>query len=484
MNHPIKLQKKIDIPWRLLLIIVLIVSVFFRIEGILNDFWLDEIWSLLFAESLKSPLEIITKIHHDNNHYLNTLFLYYFQNNVTWYIFRIPSLVAGFGIMAMAVLINPNRGGIYTFTTLTLIGFSFIIINYSTEARGYSMMLFFALAGFWCLRHFLSHKKPITLIFFWSTIIAGSLSHLTFIHFFTAAFLWSSLVLLRKGQIKEGMIQLGMLHVLPVIFIITLYFINISGMVIGGGPDYSLIRVVGETINIALGASFTGIPAIITILVAVFIFVAELIYLYQKKSSLWIFYLVVIFLSPAVLIIITQPKVLLIRYFLISILFFLILLSHFLCRCYMKGHWGKYLYIIFVLLFCLGNGVKILDFMKYGRGSYIDALKFMDENSGGHITISSDHDFRNKMTLFYYLRYLPEETNITYYSSKEVPDVAPMWYITHSQVKDYRPSNSLYSPDGTKYTLEKEYRYACLSGWHWFIYKKEDCPKNKILQIN
>ncbi len=37
--------------------------------------WLDELWSLANADAVSSPLEVLTGVHSDNNHYLYTLYL-------------------------------------------------------------------------------------------------------------------------------------------------------------------------------------------------------------------------------------------------------------------------------------------------------------------------------------------------------------------------------------------------------------------------
>ena len=41
-----------------------------------NDLWTDEIWSLQLVQDLRSPAEVFWGISHDNNHYLNSLWLY------------------------------------------------------------------------------------------------------------------------------------------------------------------------------------------------------------------------------------------------------------------------------------------------------------------------------------------------------------------------------------------------------------------------
>ena len=47
-----------------------------RVAVIDNDLWLDEVWSVQHAASVESPAEIFFSLHHDNNHHLNTLWLW------------------------------------------------------------------------------------------------------------------------------------------------------------------------------------------------------------------------------------------------------------------------------------------------------------------------------------------------------------------------------------------------------------------------
>jgi hypothetical protein len=68
-----------------------------RIRGARNDLWLDEIWSLKLAQSAKSVMEIFTRLHHDNNNYLNTLYLYLAPNRGNWWGYRFLSIAAGIG---------------------------------------------------------------------------------------------------------------------------------------------------------------------------------------------------------------------------------------------------------------------------------------------------------------------------------------------------------------------------------------------------
>jgi hypothetical protein len=251
-------------------------------------------------------------------------------------------------------------------------------------------------------------------------------------------------------------------------------------MIIDGGPIYSPVDVLGDTFTLTLGAPETGLVAIIVSLAAVMVFLFELVILWREKLDVWIFFATAVFLSPALLFTVTSPESLYVRYFFVCVPFFLLLLSRFLCRCYHQGTVGKVMYVVLLGLFCYGNGLRIADFLKDGRGHYLDAVRYMAEQTEGQIiTIGSDHDFRNKMVLAFYARYLPRGKKIVYFDRHAWPKEGPQWVIIHSLEKDYRPYLNFTEPNGTRYALVKSFPYSGLSGWHWFVYRQTGGPYGK-----
>src|SRR5277367_227554 len=63
----------------LLLTGLIIFAAIVRVIATHNDLWLDELISLRIAHAAKTPWQIFNAVHTDNNHYLNTLFLYYLK---------------------------------------------------------------------------------------------------------------------------------------------------------------------------------------------------------------------------------------------------------------------------------------------------------------------------------------------------------------------------------------------------------------------
>ena len=103
--------------------LLLVAAAVIRIRAAHNDLWLDEIWSLLSVRKIASPLEVFTKIHLDNNHYLNSLWLYLFREHDNWPGFRIPSIVIGVGSVAMAGMIARRLKVRATFFAMFLVAF-------------------------------------------------------------------------------------------------------------------------------------------------------------------------------------------------------------------------------------------------------------------------------------------------------------------------------------------------------------------------
>ena len=84
---------------------LLIVSAGLRLLAARGDLWLDELWSLSFARQMTSPLDVWTAIHHDNNHPLNTLYLFVVVHlagaHASPMLFRLLSLVSGAAMLVV-----------------------------------------------------------------------------------------------------------------------------------------------------------------------------------------------------------------------------------------------------------------------------------------------------------------------------------------------------------------------------------------------
>ena len=67
----------------------------------LGDLWLDEIWSINFARDANTAGDIFFRIQHDNNHALNSLFLYYVKEQSVFIVYRLLAVLSGIGTILL-----------------------------------------------------------------------------------------------------------------------------------------------------------------------------------------------------------------------------------------------------------------------------------------------------------------------------------------------------------------------------------------------
>ena len=98
-------------PWGILVVCgALLAGVTLRCSATAGELWLDELWSLLKVSQLANPVEILTTVKHDNNHILNSLWMWLCGPVQGAILYRLPSLI--FGLTLLALLIPRGRNEI------------------------------------------------------------------------------------------------------------------------------------------------------------------------------------------------------------------------------------------------------------------------------------------------------------------------------------------------------------------------------------
>lgn len=137
-----------SLPW-LAIGLPLLFGLALRIAAAQGDYWLDEAWSALFARDAGTPARVFFAINHDNNHFLNTLWLQGVGWGASPMLGRALSIICGTAGIAVAGLIGARRGLRVAAVTATLFAISPIMVTYGSEARGYAPMLLALLGAIW-----------------------------------------------------------------------------------------------------------------------------------------------------------------------------------------------------------------------------------------------------------------------------------------------------------------------------------------------
>ena len=456
-------------------IIVVALSIIPRIFGIFSDFWLDEIWSYFRLLPLKSPIEIFTKFRSDNNHFLNSLFMFLIGDTGHWYRYRLLSLTTGLLTIPLVWISMKKTDRAEACIATILTAASYLLINFSSEARGYAAVVFFSAAAWYCLQRRLSNRSLTWAILLWFSICLGLLSHLTFLFVFVAAAIWLPYDRMKRHEgwasiAKEWLTCFGV----PVAFSACFYVLVVSRIRVVGGPEYNLLDILAETFSYTGGeGQFVNQLTIAWGLVTAGLIGWSLFLLWKRGRSEWLFLLTVIFLAPAAALMIHRPQVLFVRYFLIDIFFGYIALS-FLLADFLKSSKlpARVAVMVFLAVFLAGNGFQAARLMEFGRGGYRQAMQFIGETTPWEqITLISDHPVRNGKLVDFYKRFLPPKKDallLTDYPPSSPPD----WIILHSTDEPPRFTEHVKDGYGNLYTQRKLYQYAGPSGWCWAIYSR------------
>jgi hypothetical protein len=311
------------------------------------------------------------------------------------------------------------------------------------------------------------------MIIFWCAVVLGFLAHLEFAICFAGLVAWSLWRFVRYRQIwRQAVLDLFALFTVPIVLLLAFYFVAIRGMEVGGGPNYQVMPLLIKTASYMLGGPPSGVAAGIAALLAVASIYLVLMYLMFARDDRWIFYAVVI-VTPLALLPLLLPVPLSVRYFIISVAASLVLLSSGYAALLHRGGAGRGVGLTLLALFVAGNAIDTGNLLRFGRGQYLAALRFMEKNSDSReIVITSDHGFRNGMLVNYYKRYL-ERPAYTHYVER-APSGAE-WLIFHRfDLREQR--ERVTDTYGNNYQLVSIYRYSDLSGWNWLLYHNLNRP--------
>jgi hypothetical protein len=436
-----------------------------------GDLWLDEIWSVFFAEAARTPWEIVTRFKHDNNHVLNTLYLYVIGKQQDLMVYRGMAIVSGIGSLLILRKIALRWGPAESVIVLLLAGTSYPLILYFSEARGYAPAILFGLLSLFLLQECQRRFHPVRLVLFWSMSILGVLSHLTFVIVFLSLAIYSlHYELTADAPFTRRSLQAGKYLFVPGVFITAWYLFYASEMTIGGGPAVDKYTILAQGIASLLGLPDTLLVLGIPLLMLPVLW--SLVLLYKEGDREWSFYGSALLVAPAFAIILAGSSYFNYRYVIVCFPFLYLVISRLLAKSYHSDAKAYHYLAFFVLgLYVLGQAFRLAPFFEHGRGSYRPVISEMAKTSSGTmITVGSDNDFRNKMLIEFYSRFLDGGKRLRYIDQQLWTSDPPEWLILHSLDEAVVPEPWISTEDGRMYRLIRSEGFSGNSGFSWFLY--------------
>ena len=118
-----------------------------RIASAQGGLWLDEAWSAELVRQVGTPLGIFLNINHDNNHHLNSLWLYCVGFDAPPVLQRALSIVTGTITIAVAAKLFRRRDRYAALIAALLFALSPMLVDLGSAARGYAPMTLALLAA-------------------------------------------------------------------------------------------------------------------------------------------------------------------------------------------------------------------------------------------------------------------------------------------------------------------------------------------------
>jgi hypothetical protein len=457
---------------------VLAAAALLRLGALRSEFWLDEIWSWEFSRAAASPWHIFAGAdqHHDNNHKLNTLFLWLYPSGASWGMYRLHSLAAGLATVALAALLARRRGRFEALCAALLFASNYWLVLCSAEARGYALAVLFALLAFYALQGYLLDGRRSMLLWFWLAVILGFSAHLTFLHVYLGLGLWSVYRGARSGlSRREEIRQLLACHLVPCLFLLALYLVDVRRMQFGGGPPQPASLVVARLLSLGLGVAPSAAAAAVVVF-TVLTLIFGLRQLAREREGLGLFFGTVIVGSPA-LFLLGKPAYLFERYFLISFVFFLLLLSFVLGALRRRSRAGSFLAVLVMLAIVGGGTMRVVAFERGGRGHFLDALAYIERQSPEQgATLCGDYDFRVRKMYRFYVPYLAAPERLVYRPQETLPPQGADWLLVHRIDAGYPLYERMHDKHDNVYRRVVDFPADAFGGWSWHVYRNEKNP--------
>lgn len=469
-------------PWAILLLPgSMLIAFWLRMMAASNQLWFDELCSVELASQMSGPLGVFTEFFYDNNHYLNTFWLYALGPNADGWLYRMPSVIAGVATVAAIFWALKPWGVVAQRIGAILMTFSYVHIHYSSEARGYALLILFFVLAFACLDRFHRESESRYAILFGVFTSLAFLSHLMAIEAYMACGLWSLSFQLRQNVDRRTQIsRLALCHFLPVIVGAALYLVNVRYLAVGGGPRYNGFFVAVSAWSLLLGAARPSLLRMACGIISIGL-VASSVWTCRNsdasranKSEAWRFFVVFLGLIPAIRLLI-PGSLIYVRYFLLQVTFGVMLLAILAAFCIKhRPNLRGPVWVLLALILC-AHIVHLERLLTYGRGDYESITETIANGSTtDQIRIASSNEQLDAPVLRYFQRQTPlSEKEIEICDVEDRPD----WLIVHRNMDCATQPFEIPTTkqiNGETFCLRAVSCASYLSGFEWRCYQRVD----------
>jgi hypothetical protein len=376
-----------------------------RLFAARGDLWLDEIWSIQNLEHVSNVGGIFWGISQDNNHLLNSLWLWIVGPDAPPIVIRLESIVLGTLTIPMAAKLCARNGSIAALAAAALVAGSALFVHYGSEARGYAGLLLMIFVAAESLEKYLEDPSDQRSRFAFGLAVAfGALFHLTML---MAAFTLVVATLVRiysraPRRLAFAAIDLAIpaiLGAVPAVGFLIAGVLNTHKIQLGVQVPFTFARLTHglATLYEALFALPYDLPLWLAAGVAIVITCLAVFFLAPARRILPVACLL---LPPVLASLVGLPNVHIARFHLIAAVGLVVLFAEVMEE---FGDLRKPALVLSMgVWLALGNGVHVAELLALGRGDYERVVAQME--SAGPATYGSNMPAEVGRTVRFYDR--------------------------------------------------------------------------------
>lgn len=451
-------------------------GLFLRVRGAAGDLWLDEIWTLRLIGPATSLSDIFLRIPHDNNHYLNSAWLFAVGPEASTLAMRAASVVLGCLSVIAAAYATAKQGRAASVLAAALFATSYFFVHYGSEARGYSGMILCILSAKAALDSLMEDRPPLLAWWiFFAAVCLGVFFHLTMVEASGALACAALAQTLDEGRLRRGVLIAagGALACFPALgcFIYGTFSPQFGVGAMGPFTYDAMLRGLSGAACAAL-----GLPADmgdwLCILLTALAAAGALSLL--PRSRRW-FPIAAIFLLPALHAAAQLPNQFYPRFHMTAAVGLLLLASEALAALLMRGGISRALSIAALGFFAISQTVALSNFYRDSRGDYSAAVRYMTAN--GPVSFTAD---QWKGEIAAVANYTAKRLGapLAYAKYEDLCTSPSDWFIELTTLDNptepavERRISPLTGACQMKFVRTAVFRSWGLSGYNWWVYRR------------
>ena len=444
----------------------------------------DEIWSLINLRPIQHFWQILWGISHDNNHFLNSLWLYFawpLSQDATW--LRLPSILAGTLAIPVMARLGARNGPIAAIAAASLTAFSFFQLTYSVQARGYATAMLALLVAYGELERALDTPRSGAR---WTLALAsgiGFFSHLAMGPVIAMLGMISVAETLRRR--RDALVALRetfalfwptLLAMAPTAAFVVAGYRNMGGFTIGSLTPFATARTIGGIANLEMatfGLDPSSLPQVAFALVVLPLLVLAAIF-YFARPDRRIAYLAMLVALPAGALLLRVPNTQSPRYFFAASAFLLLLAAESFAALWRFGDWRRAVALAALSASLTGDALAFSRLEVGKMAPWTDALAMIAASSEKTLASSFDFNVGKSVDIFNATR----GAGLDLVAPDRLCVHKPAWYILELAGAEARAASLAVKGDGCviPFALVGAYDLDVPSQPAWALYRRAE-PK-------